>query len=280
MDKVAMYKEEIYKKAGVEYGYRAYKGNDNKLYDNLSHASLKGDYDTEDEVREKLKGKSPRDYGFPEWSEKAIANIPYQYDHNGIQDFMNGKNTHKLKAYKPLVDPYSGENNGTAFLAGRESAKKMVRMYDELLTKMPQESTFDQAKYDNAVKQRNILAEKIKNQRKLNEADLSSAYKELATLADKAIATEKTRDNTSLIHFFKRRNLSKDLTKQNIAVSNKRQAINKLRDKGVDPKDMEAMRNYRQEMYKATDRDIVEQYKNSLKNSLKDGNDMYEWGWS
>lgn len=271
------------KTAGVEYGFRAYNDPDGKLSNALSEASLNDDWDKEDEIRSKMKSKGAHDFGF-KWSEKPIANIPYEYGHKGLEDIMNGQGTSKLKGYRPLKNPYSGEADGMNFLADRDSAYKMLNHYGSLLEKMPHESTYDENKFNEVKAKYDALNAKIKTMESEMDKKVKNYFQETYKINTEMKNKRNEWKNKNILNrtfnIPAKVKYKKELSELDIAKNNAAQKIKEVKS----DKSLSELKNklyqHREEMYKATDRDIINQYRLSLQNSLKDkNNNMYEWGW-
>lgn len=233
--------EILNKVAGVEYGWTAYQDPTGKKTDRLSELSQADDddFDSYEEMRnlkEDMNYSNAMNHGY-NWSEKRIAQIPYEQNHKALMDFMNGDNVKNFTNYKLMVNPYSGEVDNGTFLAGRDSAEYMANQYGDLISKMPDTLPERQKDYD--------LAKAEYDTAKLNADKLN------------AIKTD------GLVGMFR----PKVKVKKTLA-------NNKL--SGAETK----LNNAKKVLDTPTDRDIIQKYKDSLENSLKDNNNnMYEWGW-
>lgn len=270
--------------AGVEYGFRAYNDPDGKLSKALSDASLNDDWDTEDDIRNQLKSKGSHDYGY-KWSEKGIATLPYEYGHNDLRNLMDGKGTNKLKGYHPLKSGYTGESDGSSFLAGRESAQIMLNHYNDMLTKLPNESVYSEQKYNEVKGKHDALNAKIKDIESKKGNELGKYKKQYNDLYSKLLQENSSWENEPIAKQvfnipgkIKHKKAVKNILNERKNVQDKMDEVRV--QGGATQEDLDKLHQYRNEMYKATDRDIIEQYKLSLQKSLEDkNNNMYEWGW-
>lgn len=277
--------EESFEKiAGVEYGFRAYNDPDGKLSKALSDASLNDDWNAEDSIRNQLKSKGSHDYGY-KWSEKGIATLPYEYGHNDLRSLMDGKGTSKLKGYHPLKSGYTGESDGSSFLAGRESAQIMLNHYNDMLNKLPNESVYNEQKYNEMKGKHDALNAKIKDIESKKENELGKYKQQYNDLYSKLLQENSSWENEPIAKQvfnipgkIKHKKAVKNILNERKNVQDKMDEV-RLQG-GATQEDLDKLHQYRNEMYKATDRDIIEQYKLSLQKSLEDkNNNMYEWGW-
>lgn len=246
-------KEEIEKKAGVEYGWTSYQDPTGKLTDQLSEIDKSDDwsaYDKAEELRDKMNSGTAYSNGY-NYSEKGIARIPFEYGHEGLENFMYGANAKGFSNYKELTDPYSGERGISSFMAGRDSAEYFNNQLTDLFNKMPDEKAKLKQDFDLA---------------QTNVGEVTSKVNRLKSEADKLNA-KKTNILTSLLN-------PKLKVQKMVANNNLRKATNNLSEAKF--KAYMAKRS----LNTPTDRDLIEQYKASLENSLKDeNNNMYSWGF-
>lgn len=272
-DFIKQYKTTLEKKAGVEYGFRVYDKTNGEKYKeairNNAEDALNG-----------IKRKTPHDYGYPDWSEKGVAIIPYKHKNtDDLLSVMNG-GTKNFSGYTPLENPYSGEKGQGNFLAGRDSAETMVRHYSKLLESMPQDSTFDRAEYN---KKKKILDDykAVLNSKRVNaKNEVDRLNNELSNLNNKLTSTKQAKKDTFLLNVPKKIRLGKELKGLEANKGDISSKLNKAKNP-ITPQEYDKLREYTSDIVKATDRDVINEYKASLNNSLKDQNNQYyEWGWS
>ena len=281
MNKVAYYKEEILKLAGVEFGYTAFKTKDDKLLDEYINLhklrnearqqdDIDREYDLEDEIdelRKKLQRASPVDYGYPRWSEKVLADIPIMSSQPvGV---MEGKG----KGVLSILDGDATYGSGSdLFIGNREHAQEMINLLDNVANKelADEELLFDRDRYNESVRKENELRERVN---KIKEAD-KDRYKTISDRNRELWDTKNQAKKTSLFQISARANLKKRKKELESEIADLRSQLRPVPQELTDE-----LNQLRDSIYRGSDRDVIQLYKDSIQNALNDGVEVFEWRW-